>query len=219
MRGLFRRDATSMPGRMRRAGRVISAAVCAGLVASGPVSAQSGDARVQVGGHLATSLSSELDETDVGAGVRLSWHPLARLGVEGELTLYPGDFGEPTAFSAGRVEGLFGATFGPRLGRVRPFAKLRPGFVIFREAPAPVACILIFPPPLTCELAAGRTLFALDIGGGLEWLPSERTFVRVDAGDRAVRYPTPVVDRSGAVRDDGGVGHDVRFTLGAGLRF
>jgi hypothetical protein len=115
------------------------------------------------------------------------------------------------AFSAGRVEGLFGATVGPRLGRVRPFAKLRPGFLTFREAPQPIACVLIFPPPLRCVLAGGQTLFALDVGGGVEWLSSDRTFVRADAGDRVVRYPRPTGGPA--------TGHDFRFSFSGGLRF
>lgn len=193
--------------------------VFVGFVCARPAAAQSGEPLFQVGGHLATALSGEFDETDVGVGGRLSWHPDQRLGIEGELTVYPGDLGEQVAFSGGRVEGLFGATFGPRLGRVRPFARLRPGFVRFQEAPEPIACILIFPPPLNCQLAAGRTMFALDIGGGVEWIASDTAFVRVDAGDRAVRYPSPVIDTSGTVRDDSFFGHDFRIAVGAGVRF
>jgi hypothetical protein len=168
---------------------------------------------------LAGSVSSEFDTTDVGFGGRGSWHPVPLVGVEGEVALYPGDLGGRVAFSGSRVEGLFGATVGPRLGRIRPFGKLRPGFVRFGEAPEPIACILIFPPPLRCTLAGGRTLFALDVGGGVEWLSSGRTFVRVDAGDRMVRYPVPTIDSSGAVRRESFAGHDVRFAIGGGLRF
>jgi hypothetical protein len=168
---------------------------------------------------LAGNVSSEFDTTDLGVGGRASWHPVPLVGVEGEVAFYPGDLGEPVAFSGSRVEGLFGATLGPRLGAVRPFAKLRPGFLRFGEAPAPIACILIFPPPLRCTLAGGRTAFALDVGGGVEWFSSGRTFVRVDAGDRIVRYPAPTIDSSGTVRSESFAGHDFRFTVGGGLRF
>jgi hypothetical protein len=189
------------------------------LICARPAGAQPGERRFEAGGHLATSVSTEFDESDLGVGARLSWHPTTPLSVEGELTLYPGDLGERTAFSGGRVEGMFGATVGPRLGRLRPFAKVRPGFVTFQEAPEPIACILIFPPPLSCQLAAGQTLFALDVGGGVEWFPSNATFIRLDAGDRAVRYGSPVTDSDGNVRDGSFFGHDFRFTVGGGLRF
>ena len=184
-----------------------------------PLAAQTDGHAVQVGVQLATSSSSEFETTDVGVSGRLSWHPAAILGIEGELGLYPEDIGEDPAFSAGLVEGLFGVTVGPRFGRVRPFAKLRPGFLTFQEAPEPIPCILIFPPPLRCTLAGGDTLFALDVGGGLEFFPSSGTFLRLDAGDRAVRYPGPAIDENGTTRDDAFFSHDFRFSIGGGWRF
>jgi hypothetical protein len=193
--------------------------LCLSLLSARPLWAQSTDRSFQVGAQLATVASGEFDSTDVGVGGRLSWHPLSLLGIEAEATFYPGDFADDPAFSASRFEGLFGATVGPRLGAVRPFAKLRPGFVSFSEAPEPFACILIFPPPLNCTMAAGQTLFALDVGGGVEWFPSAGTFVRADVGDRAIRYPSPTIDSDGTVQDEDFFGHDFRFTIGGGVKF
>jgi hypothetical protein len=180
--------------------------------------AQSGDARLELGVQLASVVSGEFDRSDTGFGGRLSWFPTHLVGVEGEISVYPGDFPDEPAFSRGRLEGLFGVTVGASVNRIRPFARLRPGFVTFREAPAPFACILIFPPPLACALAAGDTLFALDIGGGVEVFTTRRTFLRVDAGDRLLRYPGPVF-HDGRPEEDGFFGHDFRFAVGGGLRF
>lgn len=83
----------------------------------------------------------------------------------------------------------------------------------------PLFCIQIFPPPLACLLAGGRTLFALDIGGGFEVFTPGRTFVRLDAGDRLVRYSVPVLESGGSVRDGAVYGHDFRLAFGAGVRF
>ena len=200
--------------------RVMSAALgFTLLVLSSPAAAQTTEPRFQLSGQLATVTSSEFDSTDVGASVRLSWNPTAVLGAEAEVGFFPSDFADNPAFSKGRVEGLFGVTVGPRVGRVRPFAKLRPGFVNLSEAPRPFACIAIFPPPLACRLAAGDTLFALDAGGGIELLLNDRTVVRVDLGDRAVRYPGPVLDNDRSVRDDPCFSHDLRMAVGGGLRF
>lgn len=198
---------------------VLLSVLCLLVSSARPVAAQSDEGAFRLGAQLAAAVSSEFDTNDIGVGGRLAWHPTPLLGVEGELTLYPGDFPDGFPFSSSRVEGLFGATVGPRVGRLRPFAKVRPGFLTFREAPDPIACIAIFPPPLSCTLSSGRTLFALDVGGGVEWLSSGRTFVRVDAGDRVVRYPMPVIDRDGTIRDDSFFSHDFRFTIGGGLRF
>ncbi len=168
---------------------------------------------------LAVALSSQFDASDAGVGARIAWQPIEMVGIEAEVVQYPGDFPEPRPFSRARLEGLFGATVGPRFDRVRPFARLRSGFVSVDEAPEPFPCILIFPPPLACELASGHTLLALDAGGGLEITATSRTFVRMDAGDRMLRYPGPVFDNNRDVRERPFFSHDFRFAASAGLRF
>jgi hypothetical protein len=181
-------------------------------------SAQSDRPRFDAGVQLAAAAWQEFDGSDLGIGGRVAWHPTALLGIEAEFDLYPGDFPEGRAFSSGRVEGLFGVTAGPHFGRARLFGRLRAGFLQMDAAPVPLACILIFPPPLSCTLAAGRTLPLLDAGGGVEVTVSARTFIRVDVGDRMVRYPGPATT-AGGVRQDSFLGHDFRFAAGAGVRF
>jgi hypothetical protein len=139
--------------------------------------------------------------------------------MEAEINLYPGDFPGSRPFSRGRVEALFGMTVAAPLGRVRPFARLRSGFVTMREAPEPFPCIAIFPPPLGCRLASGATLLAIDVGGGVEIPATSRTFLRVDAGDRLLRYQGPAFDENARVRERSFFGHDFRFAAGAGVRF
>jgi len=171
-----------------------------------------------VGAHVAAVQSDVLGDTDLGIGGRLTWYPVGVLGVEAEATLYPGEFPEPRAISRRREEVLVGVTVGPALGRFRPFFRLRPGFVRVEAAPGPVACILIFPPPLACVLAAGDTLAAVDVGGGLEAGMSGRTFLRIDAGDRMLKYPGPSLDR-GRRRDKAFAAHEWRVAVGGGWRF
>ena len=62
-------------------------------------------------------------------------------------------------------------------------------------------------------------MFALDFGGGVEFQTTDCTFVRVDVGDRAVRYPAPVLDNEGTVREDTFFSHDFRFQVGGGVQF
>ena len=172
--------------------------------------------RFDVGAHVAVARSSEFDDTDAGIGGRFSWHPAALIGVEAEMTVYPASFPNANGFSRSRIEGLFGVTAGPRLAAIRPFARLRPGFLTFRGQS--VVCILIFPPPLSCELARGRTLFALDLGGGVELFPASRAVIRVDAGDRILKYPGPSF-RNGRATQESFYSHDFRLSAGAGVRF
>jgi hypothetical protein len=165
------------------------------------------------------AFSNQFDASDAGIGGRVGWQVTPLIGLEAEVAHYPGHFADHPAFSRSRLEGLFGATIGPRLGRVRPFARVRPGFLRVQGAPEPLACIAIFPPPLTCVLAAGRTLTAFDLGGGVDVSVGERTFVRIDGGDRLVRYPGPVFDTDRIVHDEAFFGHDVRVAVGGGIRF
>jgi len=174
--------------------------------------------RFEAGAQIVAVRSGEFDANDVGFGGRFSWQPTDLIGAEAEMNVYPRRFpaSRSTTFSRGRIEGLFGATIGPRLGSIRPFARLRPGFVTFRGNT--IACILIFPPPLSCQLAAGRTVFALDIGGGIELFAGATTFIRVDAGDRLMKYPGPSF-RTGRVAQKDFFSHDFRMSAGAGVRF
>jgi hypothetical protein len=181
--------------------------------------AQGTAARFEVAVQVTSAVSSQFDRTEVGVGGRFAWNPDTWLGVESELVLYPQAFPDAVPFSKRRVEGLFGVTLGPSFDRARPFVKLRAGFLDVQEAPAPFACIAIFPPPLACTLAAGRMLPAFDLGAGIELFATTRTFARIEAGDRLLRYPGPVFDVNRTVRNDSFFSHDFRVGVGAGLRF
>ena len=66
-------------------------------------------------------------------------------------------------------------------------------------------------------MAAGGTRPIVEVGGGLEIFTGDRTFIRVDGGDRMVRYPGPsLVDGLRTVRDGAFLGHDFRFSVGGG---
>jgi hypothetical protein len=199
---------------MRRVGRVGQLIVV--LVSSIVPSPALAQERFDAGAHVAAARSSEFDDTDTGIGGRFSWHPVSLVGAEAEMTVYPASFPNANGFSRSRIEGLFGVTVGPRLPGIRPFARLRPGFLTFRGQS--VVCILIFPPPLSCELAAGRTVFAMDVGGGVEVFPGGRAVIRVDAGDRILKYPGPSF-RNGGATQDSFYSHDFRVAAGAGVRF
>jgi hypothetical protein len=204
---------------MRRRHIIGTLVVCLATILAAPRGASAQDQpRFEAGVQVVAAAWRQFDGSDLGIGGRFAWHPATLLGVEAEFDLYPGEFAEGRAFSRRRVEGLFGVTVGPRVGRARPFGKLRTGFLRVDAAPEPFACILIFPPPLACTLGAGRTLAVLDAGGGIEVDVTPRTFIRLDAGDRMIRYPGPAFT-TGGVQQNSFFGHDFRFAAGAGLRF
>lgn len=181
--------------------------------------AQSGEPQFRLGVQFVGASSGEFDKTDLGVSGGVAWHPVPFLGLEANMGLYPNDFANAPSFSQSRVEGFFGMTLGPRLGRFRPFAKVQPGFVVFRSPREPMACVLIFPPPLTCVLAAGGTVAAVDLGGGIEVFSTRRSFLRFDVSDRMLRYPGPTFDTGGTVRNAAFFSHDFRVAAGGGWRF
>ena len=175
----------------------------------------------EAGVHIATSQWSEFDGNDIGLGGRFTWKPSKMFGVDADISWYPSDFPpESIAFSGSRTEGLFGVTAGPRLTRTRPFARAAAGFLRSSEAPEGFPCIAIFPPPLNCLMAAGHTMPAFEFGGGVEIDATDRTFLRVDAGARMLRYPGPSFQNGlREIREDNFWGAALRFTIGAGVRF
>jgi hypothetical protein len=186
---------------------------------SAVAAAQAPERRFEAAASVAVASTSQFDETEVGIGGRFGWRPMSLFGIEVEMTHYPGDYPDGFAFSRARWEGFFGGTFGPRLGPIRPYARVRPGFLTYREAPESFACITVFPPPLTCTLAPGATVLAIDIGGGIEVSLSDRSFLRVDVGDRALRFEGPVFDTDFRESVDGLWSHGFRLAAGGGVRF
>ena len=117
---------------MRRLGGVI-AFVLLVVAWPEPAVAQTTPNQIELGVHVSSAISERFDSADVGVGGRVSWYPVGVLGIESEITFYPREFPDARPFSRSRVEGLFGVTAGPRFGRVRPFARLRSGFLNIRK--------------------------------------------------------------------------------------
>jgi hypothetical protein len=180
----------------------------------------SAQSRLEVSGQFVGTDLKELETTDYGFGGRVGFAATPLFTFEGELNYFPSDIPDVVPVTSSRLEGLFGVKVGPRFDRFSVFGKARPGFVQFGEATEPVICILIFPPPLGCILAGGETVFALDLGGGVEFFPSERSLLRFDVSDLMLQYPGPSFNRDReAFDEDGFWGHNLRFSIAAGYRF
>ena len=200
---------------------VVRIAILLGVSLTVPclAAAQTGDRPISLGAVVAGVASGEFDSSEAGLGVQFAWQPTPLIGAEVEVVIHPADLGADPAFSSGHVETLFGVTVGPRIGRWRPFAKVRPGIIRYWQSPEPIACIAIFPAPVHCTLAGGRTVAAFDFGGGIERVMGDRAFVRLDAGDRMLAFPGPVRDSSGTAHEDGYFAHDLRFAVTIGVMF
>jgi len=174
--------------------------------------AQSDDKKFEVGGQFAvlrvpqpnvsvttlpcvvapcptTIVTTENRNTNYGFGGRFGYRVSKYFTLEGEGNFFPHD----GVLDAGRkIQGFFGVKAGKRFEKIGVFAKARPGFVRYsrgdyREPGGP--CIAVFPQPIGCFQALGRTSFAIDLGGVFEYYPTKRTIIRFDAGDTIVRLP------------------------------
>jgi hypothetical protein len=191
-----------------------AAALFAMSVAAAPntLSAQTSD-RFEVGAQFATVRLSGIDVTDSGFGGWTSWRVADRLSLEGAAEFFPD--GKHNVTRGGRK---FHALFGPKLqwqsSRVGLFAKTRAGVARVGEGRAAGgACILIFPPPEGCFV--GETRLAFDLGGGVEFYPTEASTIRVDVSSIATRLGQSSV-RFGT---DDDFAHDLHVTMGVGWRF
>ncbi len=236
---------------------IIGIAVLAALLAfvAPQTRAQSSDSKFEVGGQFSalnlalvvvTSTTSVIclvppcpftlslarsRHLEPGFGGRIGYRVGDHVTLEAEGNFFPRD----RNFEDGsKVQGLFGAKVGSRWEKVGVFGKARPGFLYLSKGDfAPrtgVACIAIFPTPVACFDARGKTGLALDVGGVLELYPSPRTIVRFDVGDTIVHLG----DRNVAVSAippfstiPGGViisrpaetTHNVQASVGFGFRF
>lgn len=195
---------------------VLTLTVVAGAALCG--SANAGQNRTDAGVRVVLTDYSQFDERDVGVGADVSFRLTDWLAADVQVTFFPGDLGDVVPFSGSRTEGLAGIRFGPRFGRTGIFAVVRPGLVRFAEAPDPIACIAIFPPPLVCSLAQGKTVFALNYGGGFDTVVGERMVVRMEIGDLMLKYPGPGIGRDG-VFETHLWSHNLRATASVGLGF
>lgn len=175
---------------------------------------------LEVGAQVAALRLDDFDTTDVGVGVQAAWRATPLLAVDGALTVFPGsdERGPRRIGDQQRLLGVIGARAGVAVGRAEVFARVRPGFLTFMDQ-GPVPCILIFPPPLSCQVLGGYTAFVTDLGGGIRVGVgnSGRMQVAVDAGDLLVRYGVQSF-RNGELRDQF-VSHNLWFSGGLSWRF
>jgi len=167
-----------------------------------------------------------------GGGGRFTYNLTNSIALEGEVTFHPKErgvffgglfppFNSGTQIGGRRVEGLFGVKAGKRWDKFGIFAKARPGFMRFTNVPnCPGGNVE------DCR-EGGKTEFALDLGGVVEYYPTRRFVLRFDAGDTIIRYgklsravtAAFPVDAIFPAKVGGGVTHNAQYSVGFGVRF
>ena len=169
-----------------------------------------------------STAESESYPTASGFGASVGYNISRHVAVEAEVNYFPRD----RFLEGGRkVQGLFGVRAGKRFEHVGLYAKARPGFLHlsrgdFHSRPN-ILCIAPFP---GCFESDPTTNFALDLGGVVEFNPSKRTFVRLDAGDTLVHFgrrlaPVRATNTTFIIAVEGGTTHNFQGGAGFGFRF
>jgi hypothetical protein len=213
----------------------IAAAMSFAALHAQPARAQAETPRVEIGAHFSLIRLSRPQFSPLvcfegcqletfrfvgaapGVGGRITFNFNKHVAVEGEINFFPKNYPEArpgrSSLSGQQTQGLFGLKAGMRSSRAGVFGKVRPGYMRFGQAPEPLVCIAVFPPPFECEIARGRTEFALDLGGVVEFYPSRHTVVRFDLGDTVVNFRGPFFEGRRFTT------HNLQFNAGAGFRF
>jgi Outer membrane protein beta-barrel domain len=150
--------------------------------------------KIEVGAQLVVTRLRDLDETNAGAGGRITYNFTDNIAIDGELTYFPQDLGSIAATSS--YQGLFGVKTGWRSEKAGIFGKIRPGFIRFDRVS----------PLLT------STQLAFDLGGVFELYPSRRTVVRFDIGNTIINFGSDLATPSFT-------SHNLQFGVGFGYRF
>jgi hypothetical protein len=167
-----------------------------------------------------------------GFGARFAYHLTNSIALEAESNFFPergtGLFDQIHAVPAGKVfQGQFGVKAGKSFKRFGLFGKARPGFVSFTEVSQLVSkrTITFMNQQFTIgEFRVGKeAYFSMDVGGVVEFYPTRRTVIRMDAGDTIIRYGTFRVQGfslSGAILErPPETKHNFQFSAGFGFRF
>jgi hypothetical protein len=189
---------------------VISLTVLGGIEAKAQ-SATDSD-KVEIGAQFSFIHFSDLASNDVGVGGRLCYNLTDFLGVEGEVNYFPSDkdnIGLFTGVGQGghKADVLVGPKIGFHSNKWGVFGKFDLGAIHFSR-------------DIFTDSSPGDTDFAFDFGGGVEYYPSRRTYVRLDVGALIFRIPGSSVNENGILATSPAFySHNFQMSLGIGARF
>jgi hypothetical protein len=172
--------------------------------------------RAEVGAFYTGVNLEGFGETINGLGGRFGYNFNKNLALDSEFSFFPEahlgnrQFGQKT-------QGFVGIKAGARTKRVGVFAKARPGVMFIGEITSGFNCnSTSF--GQTCRPSHNNLAF--DAGGVLEFYPSSRTIVRLDAGDTIVRIRTATGSfLLGTPAGSSDITHNFQFSVGFGYRF
>jgi hypothetical protein len=160
-----------------------------------------------------------------GFGGRFGYNVNKYVALEAEANVLPRrNLNE--VFQNRRTQFFAGVRAGRRWEKFGLFAKVRPGAMNFENYGTRGPCTATPPGSQDCFDDA-RTFFAADLGGVVEYYPSERVIFRVDAGDTVIRFrdsgpvtfPPIGTSPGSSVYRRAETTHNFQMTFGLGFRF
>ena len=226
---------------------IMLALFCALAFSAAETRAQSEDApKLEVGAQFTSATLTEpinlVIASRAGFGGRVTYNLTDSVALETQVDFFPAQtrsFFE--SYNGGRTtQAVFGVKAGKRFERFGIYGKARPGFVHFSRAvngydrqtfPPSTDPANPFPGgEFSIPRFGGRTEFATDIGGVIEFYPTRRIVTRFDAGDTIISYGartrefqsyegTPFTGVVRQFREGVTVTHNFQFSAGVGFRF
>jgi hypothetical protein len=168
--------------------------------------------RTELGIESSTLFQNRLaNKLDSGLGGRFTYNFTPSLALETSASYYPtnsGTAGVTTQDGGTAISVLAGVKAGIRRRKFGVFFKARPGILSFSDAGT------------STLTTARKTHAALDLGGVLEFYPSARIVLRLDAGNMLARYGEATLFASAVtpVFSIGSINNPYHLTLGVGYR-
>ena len=201
--------------------RIFFALLMAVLLAPAAAQAQAGggpdvdEHRAEVGAFYTGVNLEGFGETINGLGGRFGYNFNRHLALDTEFAFFPETHLGNRQFGQ-KTQGLVGVKAGTRTKYVGVFAKARPGVMFIGEVTSGFNCnSTSF--GQTCRPSHNN--LALDAGGVLEFYPSSRSIVRLDAGDTIVRIRNATAGVIGSPVATSDTTHNFQFSVGFGYRF
>lgn len=156
--------------------------------------------------------------TDLGLGGYFSYRIWGVFYLDSDVLYFPANRAPGGPHDGGELlQGLFGIKGGIRRNHVGFFGKVRPGFNSYSQAVTSYEDTAGAP-----IYGYGRsTNFVLDLGGIVEFYPSEKGTLRIEAGDTHNYFGTRNVDIDGISTPfpGGPLTHSIELIVGYGWRF
>jgi hypothetical protein len=192
-----------------------AAAIALLLTASAGAQTRDDDHRFEVGAFYTAVNLEGFDGAVSGLGGRLGYNFNKYVALDAEGSFFPETHLGNNQFGQ-KMQGFVGVKVGARSKYVGVFAKARPGVMFIGEVTSGFNCSGGGP---VTRCSPSHNNFALDAGGVVEFYPSSRTIIRVDAGDTIVRLRSATLGIFGPGQSSTDITHSFQASIGLGYRF